>query len=244
MNKTETKIYGRLEDKLKAARVILSNVRLASVNYDLVPAHILPQYLTSFKQFRTDKRSSYTHRDKINRDKVICIIGELTPNFVALERRMHVLDPLGAAFVPSFVTIQYSLYTLVMLRIRIDTITGKVCSIRINLSGEYAETSTTLSRLRMCLQFIKANFSLASYEASRISYAEGCAYWYSVKDKQWINVDNRGYMDGSFIFDNSPLDEDYFILRNSETYIKYVVTDKQIIKKLEHRAFNITYLGE
>lgn len=244
MNKTETKIYGRLEDKLKAARVILSNARLASVNHDLLPAHILSQYLTSFKQFRPYKRSSYVRRDKIGWD--------LDSNYVDLERRINALSPLVASsipsflpsFIPSFVSIQYSLYILDLLCIRIDTITGKVCSIRINLSGEYAETRTTLSRLRMCLKFIQANFSLASYDANRISYAEGNVYWYSVKDKQWVNVTNGGYTNGLLLFDNSPLDEDYFILRNSETYIKYVVTNKQNIKRLEHRAFNITYLGE
>lgn len=236
MNKTETKIYAKLEDKLKAARVILSNARLASASHDLLPAHILPQYLTSFKQFRTNKRSSDEHRDKIR--------WNLESNFIDLERRMTALNPLLTSFLPSSASISYYLYALDLLRIQIDTYTGKVCNLRINLSGDYAETKTTLSRLRMCLQFIRANFSLASYEVSRVSYTEGNVYWYSVKDKQWIHVVSRGYMDGLLIFDNTPLDEDYFILRKSESHIKCVVTNKQSIKRLEHRAFNITYLGE
>lgn len=236
MNKTETKIYAKLEDKLKAARVISSNARLASANHDLLPAHILSQYLTSFKQFRTDKRSNCVSRDKIKWD--------LDSNFVDLERRMNLISPLSPSFLPSFTAIWYYLYTLDLLRIQIDTNTGKVCNLRINLSGEYAETRTTLSRLRMCLQFIRANFNLASYEVSRISYNEGSVYWYFVKDKQWINVITRSYMDGLLMFDNTPLDEDYFILRKFEPYIKCVVTNKRSIKRLEHRAFNITYLGE
>lgn len=240
MNKTETKIYAKLEDKLKAARVIFSNARLASVNHNLLPAHIIPQYITSFKQFRTDKRSICVRRDKIKYD--------IDSNFVELENRMRVFNRLiptpSALCLPSFASIRYCLYTLDLLRIQLDVATGKVCNIRINLAGEYAETRTTLSRLRMCLQFIRANFSLASYEVSRISYTKGSVYWYSVKDKQWIHVVNRCYMEGLLIFDNTPLDEDYFILRNSEPYRKNVITDKQIIKKLEHRAFNITYLGE
>lgn len=241
MNKTETKIYAKLEDKLKAARVILSNARLASVNHDLLPAHILSQYLTSFKQFRTNKRSSDVYGNGDHRDKISWDLGS---NFVALERNINSLDPYIAPFVATSVLIQYSLYNLDLLSIMLDTITGKVCKIRISLSGEYVETRTTLSRLRMCLQFIQANFSLASYEVSKISYFAGNVYWYSVKDKQWINVVSRCCMDGILIFDNSPLDEDYFILRNSEPHSKCVVTNKQTIKKLEHRAFNITYLGE
>lgn len=240
MNKTETKIYAKLEDKLKAARVIFSNARLASVNHDLLPAHILPQYITSFKQFRTDKRSICVRRDKIK--------WNVDSNFATLENRMRVFNcrtpTPSASSLPPFASIRYCLYTLDLLRIQLDVATGKVCNIRINLSGEYAETKTTLSRLRMCLQFIRANFSLASYEVSRISYTKGKVYWYFVKDKQWINVVNRWYVDGLLIFDNTPLDEDYYILRNSEPYVENVVTNKQIIEKLEHRAFNITCLGE